>query len=71
MSNSDQDSVIKKDFEQGEPPANVKVVDPGALASARRKFDFFVLPVVCIYCEQSFTMPLCNNLTNKQYAQSS
>ena len=50
MSSIDQDS-IAKDFERSEPSSEVKVVNPKALASARRKFDIFVLPVVCIYCE--------------------
>jgi hypothetical protein len=51
MSSNDHDFIAKKDFERSEPPSEIGVVNPRALASARRKFDIFVLPVVCIYCK--------------------
>lgn len=53
MSSTDQDS-IKKGFEKSETPSEVELVTPTVIASARRKFDFLVLPIVCVFFLLSF-----------------
>ncbi|KAF8323874.1 MFS general substrate transporter [Clavulina sp. PMI_390] len=48
---SDQGSVTKKEFDNSETPSEVFTPpsDNAALGSARRKFDFIILPVVCLF----------------------
>lgn len=50
---SDADSITKKDFEKSATPSEDGVhvsANPAALASARRKFDLLVLPIVSLFC---------------------